>query len=62
MKKIVCIFCFTFLCLLFTSAQSSKSVSILGDSYSTYEGYLTPDTNFIWYNAVPDMKRTDVFV
>ncbi len=23
--------------------------SILGDSYSTYEGYLTPDTNLIWY-------------
>lgn len=60
MKKIVSIICFTFLCFIFASAQSSKSVSILGDSYSTYEGYITPDTNFIWYNAVPDMKRTDV--
>ena len=30
-------------------AQSSKSISILGDSYSTFEGYLQPDTNAIWY-------------
>lgn len=37
--------------------------SILGDSYSTYEGYLTPDTNLIWYYK-PDNKalnsRNDV--
>ena len=26
-------------------AQSLKSISILGDSYSTFEGYLQPDTN-----------------
>ena len=32
-------------------AQSKKSVSILGDSYSTFQGYLQPDTNFVWYNA-----------
>lgn len=25
-------------------AQSLKSISILGDSYSTFEGYLQPDT------------------
>ena len=30
-------------------AQSRKSVSILGDSYSTYEHYLYPDTNAVWY-------------
>lgn len=24
-------------------------VSILGDSYSTFEGYLSPDTNNVWY-------------
>lgn len=24
-------------------------LSILGDSYSTFEGYLTPDTNAVWY-------------
>ena len=26
-----------------------QRVSILGDSYSTFEGYLTPDTNAVWY-------------
>lgn len=36
------------------------SVSILGDSYSTFEGYLEPDTNAVWYFAVPDTTRTDV--
>lgn len=29
--------------------SSTLRVSILGDSYSTYEGYLTPDTNAVWY-------------
>lgn len=29
--------------------QEPLRVSVLGDSYSTFEGYLTPDTNFIWY-------------
>lgn len=40
------------LALTFTSAataQTRKSVSVLGDSYSTFEGYLTPDTNAVWY-------------
>ena len=44
-----------------TLAQSRKSVSILGDSYSTFEGYLQPDTNAIWYfDRTDDPKRTDV--
>lgn len=29
-------------------------VSILGDSYSTFKGYVLPDTNLVWY---PDEKR-----
>lgn len=40
------------LCTVSTFAQNKKAplrYSILGDSYSTYEGYLTPDTNAIWY-------------
>ncbi|MCD8185639.1 MAG: SGNH/GDSL hydrolase family protein [Rikenellaceae bacterium] len=32
-----------------TFSQSRKSVSILGDSYSTFEGFVTPDTNSLWY-------------
>ena len=40
-------------------AQSLKSISILGDSYSTFEGYLQPDTNSIWYYVSPQ-QQTDV--
>lgn len=49
------------LCSLAGMAQR-PSVSILGDSYSTFEGYLTPDTMDIWYFAGSkrDARRTDV--
>ena len=33
--------------------QAKPSVSILGDSYSTFEGWLTPDTNAVWYTVPP---------
>lgn len=39
-------------------AQSLKSISILGDSYSTFEGYVQPDTNFVWYFKTPPKGRT----
>ena len=29
--------------------DDTLKVSILGDSYSTFEGCVTPDTNFVWY-------------
>lgn len=41
-------------------AASGPSVSILGDSYSTFEGYVVPDTNAVWYFAVPPEGLTDV--
>lgn len=44
---------------LFSHAQSLKSVSILGDSYSTFDGYMVPDTNLVWYNTSITQK-TDV--
>ena len=28
--------------------------SVLGDSYSAFEGYVTPDTNDVWYCLPPD--------
>ena len=41
---------FITLALLSISAGAQrKAVSILGDSYSTFEGYVTPDTNEMWY-------------
>ena len=58
MKKyiITLLFC-TLFCHL-GIAQGLKSVSILGDSYSTFEGYVQPDTNFVWYLKTP-LKRTE---
>lgn len=35
-------------------------VSILGDSYSTFEGHVSPDSNYVWYFKVPRKGRTDV--
>jgi hypothetical protein len=34
-------------------------ISILGDSYSTYQGYI-PDSNAVWYSEPRDGHRTDV--
>lgn len=43
------------------TAGMQKSVSILGDSYSTFEGYVTPDTNALWYRLPPrHEKKNDV--
>lgn len=41
------------------SFAQTKSVSILGDSYSTFQGYLEPDTNYVWYFTRPQ-NGTDV--
>lgn len=58
MKQIV-IMLFACVVSLSLSAQEHKSVSILGDSYSTFEGYVTPSTNELWYYAHPG-GSTDV--
>lgn len=42
------------------SAQVKTSVSILGDSYSTFENYIEPKENEIWYFRHPKPNRTDV--
>lgn len=39
-------------------AHAQKSVSILGDSYSTYQDYVQPDSNLVWYPTDP--KGNDV--
>lgn len=44
-------------------AQNPLRVSILGDSYSTFEGYLSCDTNHVWYFNADNPKhhpRNDV--
>ena len=62
MKKIL----LAIACLAATAAGAqTKSVSILGDSYSTFDGYITPATNEMWYyqgnrgsNDVEDVTQT----
>lgn len=41
-------------------ALPAQRVSVLGDSYSTFEDYITPLTNEVWYYAKSDTSRTDV--
>jgi lysophospholipase L1-like esterase len=45
---------------LAVGAQPRETVAILGDSYSTFEGYNTPDTMEMWYFQKQDLRRTDV--
>jgi hypothetical protein len=59
MKVRTLLFLFCILTCSLSFAQGSKSISILGDSYSTFDGYLQPDTNFVWYYATPK-QQTDV--
>lgn len=37
-----------------------KSVTIFGDSYSTFEGYLTPENNAVWYFLDRPQQNNDV--
>ncbi len=47
---VICLFIAVFAFAQQADTDSKKlRISILGDSYSTYEGYLMPDTNEIWY-------------
>lgn len=45
-------------CSCMSFAQDQKVVSILGDSYSTFEGFI-PAGNAVWYKASPS-RNTDV--
>ena len=59
MKRLL--FALSFIVVLLSACVAqTKSVSILGDSYSTFEGYLTPSDNAIWYFENYDKKHTDV--
>lgn len=41
-------------------AINAQRVSILGDSYSTFEDFVTPSTNELWYYAKNKPGKTDV--
>lgn len=40
-------------------AASPKTIAVLGDSYSTYQGLMTPKSNWVWYKE-PKRDVTDV--
>lgn len=42
-----------------TFGQSRPVVSILGDSYSTFQGFI-PDGNAVWYHSPANRNQTDV--
>jgi len=44
--------------LIAANSALAQKVSVLGDSYSTYKDYVTPDTNIVWYPN--DNKPNDV--
>lgn len=55
------LFFLLFVFLTFASALfAQQKVSILGDSYSTFHGYVTPDTNLCWYGVLGEKKENDV--
>ena len=58
MKRQLLVLALLLTCTL--SGAQKKAVSVLGDSYSTFEGYVTPDTNEMWYYAQGERGRTDV--
>lgn len=60
MKKLILLMVVGMLGCFTAKAQSSKSISILGDSYSTFQGYLQPDTNAVWYWDNVEAMNTDV--
>lgn len=61
MKRLFLLLAISPLLAFAASAQSRPAVSILGDSYSTFEGWMQPDTMRSWYfEAESATERTDV--
>ena len=61
MKKLyLAIFTFIFAFSVALAQKAPKSVTIFGDSYSTFEGYITPENNLTWYFLNKPQKGNDV--
>lgn len=61
MKKITLTVIMAMLAVMsFAQKNYKKSVSILGDSYSTFEGYIEPSSNEPWYFEDHRQKDNDV--
>lgn len=48
------------ICIALSLTASGQRVSILGDLYSTFEDFVTPSSNELWYYARNDTSKTDV--
>ncbi|MDE5739938.1 MAG: SGNH/GDSL hydrolase family protein, partial [Bacteroidaceae bacterium] len=59
-KTYLAILVFVFAFCMAQAQQTSKSVTIFGDSYSTFEGYLMPENNLTWYFLDRQVKDNDV--
>lgn len=61
MKRFIISAAVALICAATVSAQDAprKTVSILGDSYSTFDGFVMPETNDVWYKD-PVRNYTDV--
>lgn len=56
-----CVFLMVIFCIsLGLNARKPMKISILGDSYSTFEGCVTPETNAVWYFSSPKLEKTDL--
>lgn len=59
MKKYFFLFCLLSFIWMPTVAQVNPTIAVLGDSYSTFEGFI-PQGNAVWYHVPADLKHTDV--
>lgn len=51
MKTKILLLAMLFMGIGVATLSAQQKVAILGDSYSTFAGYLSPTTNFPWYSA-----------
>lgn len=59
MKNLRLLLSLIVLAVLPSVAQVKPTLAVLGDSYSTFAGFI-PKGNACWYNSLADHKRTDV--
>lgn len=59
MKRLQILLGLLMLAFMQISAQSKPVVSVLGDSYSTFQGFI-PEGNAIWYYSPAKLEQTDV--
>lgn len=63
MKRMILAAMFSLALACTMQAQTHRSLSILGDSYSTFTDFVVPDTNEVWYceanRAMTDVRQVE---